>query len=217
MNASIILPAYNEGENIAGVIKKIKQTGKYEIIVVDDGSTDNTLEIAKSLGCNCVRLNKNTGKGFACMTGAKISTHENLVFMDSDGQLDAGEIPNLLQHLKHHNLVIGSRNVSSIPFQRKLSNSFARRVLSAAAGRNFTDALCGFRAIRKSDLFSLGLKKRRYEIESEMIIKAVRNNMKIKEVHVTVKYGIGSSMPVADSLKVASYLLNELAVRKKIF
>src|SRR3989338_8815160 len=59
MKASIILPAYNEGENIGSVIRAIKKTGDHEIILVDDGSKDNTLEVARAHGCICVRLNKN--------------------------------------------------------------------------------------------------------------------------------------------------------------
>ncbi|HLD38748.1 MAG TPA: glycosyltransferase family 2 protein [archaeon] len=207
MKASIILPAYNEGKNIGKVIRAVKKTGDHEIIVVDDGSKDNTLDIAKSEGCVCVRLNKNRGKGFACKTGAKIATNSNLVFIDSDGQLDAKQIPSLLATLKSCDIAVGVRNLNDIPIQRKFSNKFARSVVSAAAGKKLGDVLCGFRAIRKNDLFNLQLKKGRYEFEAEMIIKAVRKGLKIKEVPVSVRYGIGSSMPVTESAKVTSYVL----------
>lgn len=209
MKASIILPAFNEEKNIGKVIDKINGAGSYEIIVVDDGSSDRTLEVAKRLGCNCIRLNKNCGKGFASRAGAKIASHKNIVFMDSDGQLDGGEISKMLSALKICDLAVGSRNISSIPRQRIISNSFARSVLSAAAGKKLNDALCGFRAIRKEDFFSLRLQKRRYEIEAEMIIKASRNGLKIREVPISVRYDVGSRMPVADSMKVASYLVSK--------
>ena len=215
MKTSVILPAYNEGKNIGSVIKSIKHTGRYEIIVVDDGSTDNTLGVARSYDCNCVRLSKNKGKGFACVTGAKIASFENLVFIDSDGQLDAREIPKMLSALNRCDLAVGVRNISGIPPQRRLSNSFAKKVLSAAAGKNLGDVLCGFRAIRKDDFLELKLKKKRYEIEAEMIIKAVKNNLRIKEVPVKVWYGIGSSMPVKDSIKVASYIVLQ-GIKKNI-
>ncbi|MFA4820195.1 MAG: glycosyltransferase family 2 protein [Candidatus Aenigmatarchaeota archaeon] len=207
MKASIILPAYNEGKNIGKVIRAVKKTGDHEIIVVDDGSRDNTLDVAKAEGCICVRLNKNRGKGFACKTGAKIATNNNLVFIDSDGQLDAREILSLLAALKSCDIAVGVRNLNDIPIQRKFSNKFARSMVSAAAGKRLGDVLCGFRAIRKKDLFGLELKKRRYEFEAEMIIKAVQKGLKIKEVPVTVRYGVGSSMPITESAKVTSYVL----------
>ena len=98
-----------------------------------------------------------------------------------------------------------------IPPQRKISNKFAKFIVSKAAGKKLGDVLCGFRAIRKTDFLNLGLMKRRYEIEAEMVIKAVKNQMKIKEVPVSVRYDVGSSIPIKDSLKVTSYLLNEAA------
>ena len=121
MKASVILPAYNEEKNIGNVIKKIPD--EYEIIVVDDGSKDDTLDVAKKLGCVCIRLNKNYGKGFACRTGAKIASNKNIVFMDSDGQLNAWEIPKMISALKTCDLVVGTRNMKSIPTQRKISNN----------------------------------------------------------------------------------------------
>lgn len=209
MKASVILPAYNEAKNIAPVIKAAQLAGGYEIIVVDDGSTDNTLEVAKRLGCTCVRLSRNMGKGYACRTGAKIAANENLVFIDSDGQLDAGEIPRMLRALKNCDLAVGVRNIGDIPPQRRVSNNFAKAVLSAAAGRKLGDVLCGFRAIRRRDFLGMKLRKKRYEIEAEMIIRAVKKDMSIKEVPISVRYDVGSSMPVMDSFKVASYLVGE--------
>lgn len=210
MKASIVLPAYNEEKNIAGVIKKISP--EYEIIVVDDGSKDRTLEVAKRLGCNCIRLNRNYGKGYASRVGAKIASYENIVFIDSDGQLDAGEIPKMLAALKSCELAVGSRSIKDIPPQRIISNNFAKAVVSAAAGKKLGDVLCGFRAIRKGDFFNLRLKKMRYEIEAEMIIKAAKRGLRIKEVPISVRYGIGSQMPVKDSLKVASYILGKAII-----
>ncbi len=213
MKASIILPAYNEEKNIGHVIRAVKEAGDYEIIVVDDGSRDRTMEVAKKAGCRCVRLEKNRGKGYACRVGAKIATNENIVFIDSDNQLEGREIPKVLEHLKTHRLVAGTRNDKAIPIQRRLSNRFAKRVVSVAAGKNLGDVLCGFRAIRKRDFLSLKLRKHRYEFDSEMIIKACRMRYKIKEVPVTVRYGIGSSMPPHESAKVAAYLLGQVIGR----
>lgn len=188
--------------------------GGYEIIVVDDGSTDNTLDVAKSMGCTCLRFSRNIGKGAACVVGAKIASGDSLVFMDSDGQLDAGEVPRLLSALKGCDLAVGVRSIADIPVQRKISNSFAKAAISTAADKKLGDVLCGFRAIRKKDFFGLQLKKKRYEIEAEMIFKAVKKNLRIKEVPVSVRYDVGSSMPVMDGMKVAGYIMTELVLRK---
>src|SRR3989344_1222366 len=209
MKASVILPAYNEEKNIGGVIKKIKQTGKYEIIVVDDGSKDRTFEIAKENDCITLRLNKNHGKGYACTAGAKIASHENIVFIDSDAQHDAREIPKLIEGLKNHDIVLGVRSFDDIPVQRQLSNKFARSLVSSAAKKKFSDVLCGFRAIKKTKFFGLKINKRRYEFEAEMLISAANSGLKIKEVPVTVYYGVGSSMPPHESAKVTAYILGQ--------
>lgn len=207
MKASIILPAYNEEKNIGSVIEKIKETGKYEIIVVDDGSTDKTSDIARKYGCTILRLNKNMGKGYACSKGAKIASHPNLVFIDSDNQHDAAEIPKLLKELRSNDMILGTRSFNDIPFQRQLSNKFARNILSTAAKKRFSDVLCGFRAVKKQKFFGLGIRKHRYEFESEMLIKAAKSGLKIKEIPVSVRYGIGSSMPAHESAKVTAYII----------
>ena len=213
MKASVILPAYNEEKNIGKVIEAVKKTGKYEIIVVDDGSKDRTAEIAKEHGCITLRLSKNMGKGYACTQGAKIASHQNIIFIDSDAQHDAREIPLLLEGLKNHDLVLGMRSFDDIPMQRKFSNTFARRVTSAAAKKKFSDVLCGFRAIKKDKFFGLKINKTRYEFEAEMLIKAARSGMKITEVPVTVYYGVGSSMPPHESAKVTAYILGQVLRR----
>ena len=210
MKASIILPAYNEEKNIAQAIKSIKSAGDYEIIVVDDGSKDRTAEIARKHGVICLSLSKNMGKGYACSIGAKIASNENIVFIDSDNQLDAREIPNFLKELKTNDMVVGKRTFAEIPVHRRLSNSFARSVISAATGRKFSDALCGFRAIKRAKFFSLQINKKRYEFESEMIVRATRNKLRIKEIPVRVVYGTGSSMSVIESAKVAMFILTQL-------
>jgi glycosyltransferase involved in cell wall biosynthesis len=213
MKATIVLPAYNEEKNIAEVIKSVKSAGDYEIIVVDDGSKDRTAPIARKLGVVCVSLGKNRGKGYACVTGAKLASNENIVFIDADNQHDASEIPMLLKELNEYDMVLGKRDFSNVPLQRRVSNAFARKIVSAAAGVKFNDALCGFRAIKKKKFFELGIQKHRYEFESEMLIKAAKMKMKIKEIPVKVRYGIGSSMSMVESAKVTAYILGELIKR----
>lgn len=209
MKASVVVPAYNEGRNIESVLRGIRRTGNYEIIVVDDGSLDDTSRIAKKYA-KVIRLSKNRGKGYACRVGAGAANYKHLVFIDSDGQLSPKYIPILLKELKTSGLVLGNRNWSSVPMKRRISNGFARFLIRVITKADVDDCLCGLRAIRKKDFLSLRLEKDRYEFESEMLIKAAKHGLRIKSVPVGVTYSSGG-MSLSQSLKVAFYLLSNLA------
>jgi glycosyltransferase involved in cell wall biosynthesis len=208
MNATIVVPAYNEEKNIEKVLRKISSVGRYEIIVVDDGSTDSTAEIAENYA-RVIKLKKNTGKGHACRTGARAAKYQDIVFIDSDGQLDPKYIPKFLEELKNCGIVVGSRRTNEMPIQRRLSNSFARWIAKKITRYDLGDYLCGLRAIKKRDFLRLKLEKNRYEFESEMIIKAARNGLSAKSVPVGVTYESYRGMPIIHSVKVAFYLLSE--------
>jgi glycosyltransferase involved in cell wall biosynthesis len=207
--ATVVVPAYNEAKNIERLLKDIRSAGDYEIIVIDDGSKDNTAGIAKKYA-NVLRLEKNTGKGNACRIGAKAAKNERLVFIDGDGQLSPREIPKFLDGLKNYSLVIGNRPIKNVPFRRKLANKFAKFLIKKMTKLDVDDCLCGFRAIRKADFEKLHLTKSRYEFESEMLIKAARNNFQIKYIPVSVSYGKKGGMPFVQSVKVALYLIKSI-------
>ncbi len=207
---SVIIPARNEQEKIAEVIKGIRAVSRdYQIIVVDDGSEDSTAEIAKSLGCEVHRLERNMGKGYACRLGASKASSQKLVFMDADGQFYPEEIPKLAEKLDGCDIVIGTREWKDVPFQRRLSNSFARLMVNSAAKSSHKDVLCGFRAARKESFQKLGLEKDRYEFEAEMLIKAGRMRMRVCEVPVKVRYLDYPGMPLGQSLKLALYIIGQ--------
>ncbi|MBI3190698.1 glycosyltransferase family 2 protein [archaeon] len=209
MDASIIVPAFNEAKNIDTVLKEIKSVGDYDVIVVDDGSTDGTGKIAKKRA-RVITIKKNKGKGHACRTGAKAARFQNLVFIDGDGQLPAKYIPLFLKKLNGCDLVVGNRPKKYIPLQRRISNKFASVIIKKITKIDMGDCLCGLRAIRKKDFEKLKLKKDRYEFEGETIIKAAKNNFRIKDVSVKVRYDRYTGMPFVQSMKVAFYLLKEV-------
>lgn len=208
---TIILPAYNEGKHIASLLSRMSD---YNILVVDDGSTDNTYEIANSMGYRVVRLENNCGKTRACIEGIKHSKSEFNVFIDADGQLNPKEIPSLVEALENADLVVGERNIKDIPLQRKLSNIFARKMVNSISKSKHGDVLCGFRAVRKSAFKKLELKKSSYFFESELLIDAYKKQLRIASVPVSVRYDIGSRMPLKESMKVAGWLLKEAAKSK---
>jgi len=207
--ASVIVPAYNEERTIKDVIRRVRNVSKgYEIIVVDDGSADRTAEIAKQENAIVIKLGKNRGKGFACAAGSRKAGCEKIVFIDADLQLKPEEIPKFVSALDRCDLAIGVREMKKIPLQRRIANAVARKIL----GVPVRDALCGFRAARKRSLKKMNLTQRRYEFESEMLLAAARNGMKIEEVPVNVSYDAYKGIGMADSARIVLFILkNRLA------
>jgi glycosyltransferase involved in cell wall biosynthesis len=207
---TVVIPARNEAGRIGQVIRGIREASNYKIIVIDDGSADGTGGIAKSMGCETHILGKNMGKGFACRLGVEKAKTERIVFIDADMQFYPEEIPKLAQRLDECDIVIGAREWGTVPIQRRISNSFARRMLNSIAKSRHRDVLCGFRAVRKDAFQQLGLEKNRYEFESEMLIKAARMRMRICEVPVKVRYFQGyQGIPPSQSIRLALYLIRQ--------
>ena len=210
LDASIIIPAYNEAASIAEVIRRVANVSKrYEIIVVDDGSGDATAEVAKKEGAIVIKISNNQGKGFACIAGGKKANTDKIIFIDADLQLNPEEIPKFVSALDECDLAIGTRDMKKIPLQRRLSNNLAKMLIQSPRGMKFSDALCGFRAVRKSKFLNMKFEKKRYEFESEMLLIAVENNMTIKEVPVEVSYESYKGMGIGDSLKVLMFILKK--------
>ncbi|MFC2143582.1 glycosyltransferase family 2 protein [Candidatus Aenigmatarchaeota archaeon] len=211
---SVIIPVYNGAPFIGNTLKKIDKR-KYDIIVVDDGSTDDTSKVVKSLGYSVVRIKKNSGKANACMTGLRKSKHDICVFIDGDDQHDPREIKKLLKKMKNFDMVIGERCYKDIPSQRKISNSYARILVNYITGYRFRDVLCGFRAVRRSKFNELQLKRGGYFFECEMILEAKRKDLKITTADVNVNYDTGSRMGITKSMAVAAWLFKEM-IKKSI-
>lgn len=217
--ASIVIPVWNEKRNIGEVLKKIPR--KYEVIVVDDGSEDNTKDVVKAFGFKPIVLERHSGKGKACLTGAENASSDFIIFMDGDGQHDPKDIPNMVSMLKRCDLVIGTRDYFKIPLHRQLSNKMANEAVSIITGKQLNDVQCGFRGIRKSKLKQLLLGSRGYEFEIDMIVGAALKKMRICEVPINVFYKlpgtnekIGSRMTKGSSLKLASHLAKSVAKHK---
>lgn len=150
---SIVLPAKNEsaaiGTTVAGIIALLPDA---EVIVVNDGSTDNTLKVATAAGARVVSHPYSKGNGAAIKTGARAATGEIIVFMDADGQHDPADIPRLLARLEEgHDMVVGARQKGSqASVGRGIANKFYNRLATYMTGHKIEDLTSGFRAVRAS-------------------------------------------------------------------
>ena len=152
---SIVIPAKNESAAIVGVLNRARECyPDAELLVVDDGSTDDTASVAEEAGANVIRLPESLGNGAAVKTGARAATGDIIAFMDGDGQHDAGEFESLLKKLDDgFDMVIGARSSGShANFGRLWANGIYNVVASWLTGRPIPDLTSGFRVVR-ADLF----------------------------------------------------------------
>ncbi len=193
MRVCVVIAAYNEGRVIGDVIAGIRRFIKPEdeILVVDDGSADDTSEEARKAGARVVRQEPNQGKGKAIRRGLQEATGDVILFIDGDGQDPPDDIPLLLAPMeKGADLVNGSKFIGTlkdgaISLPNYFGNRFMTGMINLLFGVKITDSQSGFRCFRRSKLAGISLDASEYEIETEMLIKAIRHGFNIVEVGVT--------------------------------
>lgn len=186
-----LIPAYNEEKTIKEVVKRCYKYADV-VIVVDDGSKDKTFELAKKAGAIVIRHKKNQGKGEALKTGFKFilnnfESFEKVVVIDADLQYYPEEIPKFLE--KNANMIMGYRNWREVPFRHKLANFLWRKVFNFLFKTNLKDVACGFQAYdRKAIKTIINDIKGGYLVETSILISAIKNKLKLKQVPVKVVY-----------------------------
>jgi len=194
-NIWIIIPAFNEAKVIREVINEVKKEGFKNIIIVDDGSIDDTYSKAKSAGCIVVKHIINRGKGAATQTGldaAKILNAEIVVTMDGDGQHSASDIKKLIEPIINGkcDVTLGSRllNKKVMPVSRRFINIIGNIITYLFYGIYVTDSQSGFRAYSKKANEIINTTMDRYEFESEILQQIKTAKLKYIEVPINVKY-----------------------------
>ena len=197
MKVCLLLPAYNESKTIGRIIQE-SSAFISEIVVIDDGSSDETAEIAAACGAVCLINPTNCGKGNALRKGfayALARGYELVFTMDSDGQHQPADIPRFLEHFDNTrpDILIGARETqnlrTSMPFHRRVNNCFISYVGSKLCGQRVPDFQSGYRLIRVEALRQVRLETERYETESELLIKAGRLGFRIENLPIQTRYG----------------------------
>jgi len=219
-----VLPAFNEERTIAEVVLK---TEKYvdEVVVVDDGSSDITREIAKRLGATVLTHETNLGKGAALRTGfeyAKRANPEVVVVLDTDGQHDPADIPRVVRPILdgQADITVGVRQMKPgvMPRERIVGNRVLDVMTSAKAGRRLHDTQSGFRAFSRQAIEKVNFEQHGMAVESQTLIDAASSGLRIAEVPVSVTYeGIEAKRNPASHLsQVLDYLLTRTVIDSPI-
>lgn len=208
MVVAVVIPALNEEEPIAGVVRESLATGVItEVIVVDNGSTDHTSERAREAGARVVTAPR--GYGRACAAGIRAVSPECdiIVFLDGDGSDIPAFIPQLIDPIARgtHDFVIGSRTrgqrePGSMNFQQIISGRIAGWMMQLLYGVRYTD-MCPFRAIRRDVLAKLGMREQTYGWNLEMQMKAARAGLRILEIPVNHRNRAGGESKVSGTLR----------------
>lgn len=201
MNIAILTAALNEAKTLAEVFKPISD--RYDLFVVDDGSSDDTKAAARKIGARVIRHCINLGQGYAFITGIKAilenvdTNYDYIIFTDSDGQHDLSEIPKFISKAKTDNLdvIVGSRilgsNYKNAPFLRKTFLPLYTVIINFLTGYQMTDAMCGFRAFnslamrRVIHIFDQMLEPQ--YLASEMFIRFANAGLTVGEVPINLK------------------------------
>jgi len=188
-----LIPAYNEEENIQEVISRLKNI-KIIPIVVNDGSTDRTNELAKKRRVIVLKHEKNKGKGEALKTGfkyiiQKCKDAKYIVIIDADMQYPPEESIKLVKPLQQGaDFVTGYRNLKELPFRHRLGNCVWKGFFNLLFGTKFKDTNCGFMALTRKAVEKIKNIHGGYIIENSLFIEALKNNLRIEQVPIKVNY-----------------------------
>src|SRR5579884_3570904 len=188
MKNLLVIPAFNEEPTLPGLIPAAK-VHMPDVMVIDDGSSDATTLVSVMAGAMTHRFAENRGKGEALKTAFEYAIGEGYdwVFtMDGDGQHAPDDLPNFFPLLDHYDLILGNRmeDKTKVPLVRRVANLSSSLLVSIVCGKWIHDSQTGFRAYNTKMLRALDLKSSRYDLETEVIIKAVRQGFRVGHARI---------------------------------
>jgi glycosyltransferase involved in cell wall biosynthesis len=221
----VCVPAFNESRTITEIINKSK---KYAdgVIVYDDGSTDDTYELASTTGATVIKSPKNIGYGAAIRAlfqAAKDQNADIMVTLDSDGQHNPDHIPRLIEPIRSQNfdMVIGSRFLSKddkekVPRYRSLGIKTITKLTQSASYSGLTDSQSGFRAYNKNALTKINLFEDGMAVSTEILLRAREKNLLATEVPITINYETDDTSthnPITHGVGVLYSVLQYISLR----
>lgn len=208
-HCAALIPCLNEAAAIGTVVRAVQEFLP-DAVVIDDGSSDATGQVARAAGAVVLRHEQSRGKGAALRTGWSYAIERNFLWtlcLDGDGQHAPADIPKFLERAAAGDVaaVIGERMHApgSMPLVRRLTNRFMSWRLSRLAGTRLTDTQCGFRLLHMPSLARLAIRADCFEIESELLVQFARAGLGIAFVPIQVIYAEERSKirPLRDTLR----------------
>jgi glycosyltransferase involved in cell wall biosynthesis len=208
VRTTVVLPAYNEGAALPHVLTELGEylDQSYEVLVVDDGSTDDTADVAERFPVRLVQHASNRGKGVAIRTGIAEAQGENVVIMDADATYPVPAIKEMVDLLDENDIVRGIRESESdsMPAVNRFGNWVFNKLLAISHGLEGTDHLSGLYAIRRSAAVRLGTEARGFDIETEIGIKARARGLREATIPISYLPRVGEKKlsPWKDGLRI---------------
>ncbi|MBW2989722.1 glycosyltransferase family 2 protein [Candidatus Woesearchaeota archaeon] len=201
-----VIPAYNEGISIKGIVSETRKYIK-NIILVDDGSKDDTAKEAESQGIKVLKHIINLGKGAALKTGCDYAIEkgaDRIIVLDADAQHEPSEIPRFLEELNDADVVLGCRELGqAMPFILRLGNIMINRITKILYSLDLHDTQCGYRAFTAEAYRQIRWRSSSYSMESEMIANIGKKGLKYREIGIKTIYNDRyKGTTVIDGIKV---------------
>ena len=207
-----VMPARNEEKHIASVIEGVRRYAD-EIVVVNDGSTDRTGEIAREMGCAVVEHEKSMGLGKSLRDGIEKALElgaEIVITIDADGQHNPDDIPKFLETINGHDFVLGERDLSAYPLVKRIGNWGLTLLTNLVCGTNLRDTESGFRAFKAGALKKMNLTAEKYEIAADFVFEAGRLKLKTANVRISSPlYHKGKGVSVKDGFRNFWFILRK--------
>ena len=222
MRICIIIPVYNEAAAIGDLVYQLKAKGR-DILVIDDGSTDDSANFAKAQGADVIVHAERRGKGTSLRDGfdyAVAKGFDGIIAMDGDGQHAVSDVDKFFDKAKEFpdGIINGSRmsNVRTMPLIRYWTNELMSSIISIACRQSIPDSQCGFRFIPTRILKSIHLSSSDFEIETEVLTKASRKGFRIHSIGVQTIYQneLSKINPLIDTFRFIVFIIKDLCQSK---